>query len=1024
VNPSRYNLSALAVRERAITLFFMFLTAAAGTIAFLNLGQAEDPAFTVRVMVVSAIWPGASAEQMQRLVADPLEKRIREVEDFYKIETTAHSGRVDMLVEFQEYTPAGKVPDRLYQVRKRMQDSAPELPAGVLGPFIDDEFSDVYFALYAISAPGLPHRDLIREAEGVRDALSRIAGIQKVRVLGERPQRIYAEFDNARLSTLGLTPEAIADALEAYNRILPGGLVETRGPRIYLRLSGELEDLDAIRRLPLRVGNRIIQLGEVAQIRRGYKDPPNYLVRANTEDAVLLGIVMQRGFNGLDLGKQLAAFQQRLSGELPLGLNFKQMTNQSDAIAKAVGLFQVKFFIAVSVVMVVTLLSLGLRAGLIVGIAIPLTLALTFLAMLINGINLDRITLGALIIALGLLVDDAIIAIETMVVKMKEGWERTAAAAHAWTVTAAPMLSGTLVTVIGFVPIGFAQSSVGEYAGNIFWVLAFALTTSWLVAVIFTPYLGVILLPDPKRKGGGHEQIYQTWIYRFLRWLIAASLRFRWQVVIGTFVILVLAVGGLVGPVQKQFFPASDRPEVLVDVYLPEGSSIRTTDEVVRRIERVLNGMSEVRSLSAYVGAGAPRFFIALNPEQPNTAFAKIIAVTGNAAERDRVIGALRNEVDAGTFPEARVRVQGLLYGPPIVWPVTFRVFGPDLVMLREVAERVRKVIANNPNTVDPHLEWGQRVPIIRIKLEAERLRSIGLTQREIARQLQFELDGMVATEIREDIRNVQLVLRGQPSSASPRRDLINFQLKTLDGRSIPLAQVGEFVLEFEDPVLKRYNRETFIAVNADVMAAQPADVTTAIWNALEIVRAAMPKGYRIEIGGSAEQSQKGNASIEKVQPIMIALMLTMIMLQMRSFAGTLMVVATAPLGIIGAVLALIVFDQPFGFVALLGLIGLAGILIRNTLILAMQFDDNVKQGMDKATALIEATVRRARPVILTALAAALAFIPLATDSFWGPLAYVLIGGVSVGTAVTLLFLPALYSLWFRIKPAEYARSP
>lgn len=1018
---SGFNLSALAVRERAVTLFFILLTAVAGIMAFVALGRAEDPAFTVRVMVVSALWPGATAQEMQEQVAERLEKRVQEVEYFKKVETTARPGRVDLQIEFEEFTPAEEVPELFYQVRKRMLDEARQLPPGVIGPLVNDDFSDVYFSLFSLSAPGLPQRLLTREAEALRDRLVRLDGVRKVDLLGERAERIFVEFDHARLANLGIAPSALFDAIEAHNRLLPAGQLETRGPRSYIRLAAGPADPEVLRALPVRSGDRLLRLGDIAEVRRGYEDPPSYLVRAGGEDAVLLGVVMGRGENGLELGERLTAFAAAEAGRLPLGLSLRQLTNQADAIDEAVNLFQVKFFVAVAVVTLVSFLALGLRAGIVVAIAIPLTLALTFLLMFLTGTNLDRITLGALIIALGLLVDDAIIAIEMMLVKMEEGWDRMLAAAHAWNVTAAPMLFGTLVTVSGFVPIGFARSGVGEYAGNIFWVLAYALLLSWLVAVVFTPYLGVKLLPQIRgAAGGGHHDPYQSPAYQRLRRLIEACVRYRKTVVGATLALLVLAIAAMAGPVQKQFFPGSDRPEVLVDIYLPQGSSIAATDAVARRIEAVLGAMPEVKTLSAYVGGGAPRFFLALNPEMPSAAFAKIIAVAEDGAGRRRIEQALQARVAAGEFPEARVRVHHLLFGPPMVWPVSFRVLGPDPLELRRIAESARAAVQGVPHIADAHLEWSERAPVLRLDMDPDRLRLLNLTSREVARQLQFQLDGVPVTEVREDIRSVQVRARGL--LASQPKDLADLEIKTLDGRKLPVTQLGSLRVDFEEPVLKRYNREPFIAVNAEVRGAQPLDVTLAAWEALAGLRGTLPQGYRIDIGGSVETSGEADASIQKLQPVMLALMLIFIMLQMRSFTGTFMVLLTAPLGVIGAALALLLFGQPFGFVALLGMIGLAGILMRNTLILTQQVADNFKEGMPPLEAVTEAAVRRARPVLLTALAAVLAFVPLTTDSFWGPLAYVLIGGVAVGTLITLLFVPALYALWFRLpRPGEQA---
>ncbi|NAW35697.1 efflux RND transporter permease subunit [Halomonas alimentaria] len=1007
------NLSALAVRERAVTLFFLILALLAGAYAFASLGRAEDPDFTVRVMMVSAAWPGASPEEIQESVVDPLEKRIQEVDDLYRIETTIRPGRADLKVEFEDTVPGEAIAQRFYQVRRRMQDAAPTLPEGVMGPMINEDFGDVYFSLAALTAPGMPMRELVREAEEIRDRLQRVEGVNKAEVLGERQERMHVDFDLARLQSLGVSPEAVFSAIQAHNRLLPAGRIDTRGPRLYLRLTNDLSEPEALADVPIRIGERLIRLGDIAEISRGYEDPPSYLVRAFGEEGLLLGVVMEQGVNGLAFGDRLDAFWRQERRRLPLGMSLEVMTNQADAIAGAVNLFQVKFLVAVLVVMLVTMLAVGLRAGIVVGIAIPITLALTFVTMLAMGINLDRVTLGALIIALGLLVDDAIIALEMMIVKMEAGWNRLEAATHAWNVTAAPMLFGTLVTVAGFVPIGFAQSAVGEYTGNIFWVLCVSLLLSWIVAVVFTPYLGVKLLPEQK-AGHGQHQAYQSRGYRRLRGIISRCVRFRKSVVALTVVLLVAAAAGLAGPVEKQFFPSSDRPEVLVSVYHPQGTAIGATDATTRRIEALIGEAEGVASLSAYVGAGAPRFFISANPEQPNPAFAKLIAVTEGVAARERLIERLNDHIAAGDFPEARVRVQKLLYGPPVDWPVSIRVLGDDPDRLREIGHQVREVIAGHAATRDPHLEWNERVPRLHLAIDHHRLQLVGLTPDEVARQLQFQLDGMTITELRDGIRLVPAVGRGAQADSI---DLQSLEILNREGRRIPLAQLGELETLFEEPVIRRIDRQPFLAVNAEIEGAQPNDVTQEVWQALGDLRDRLPAGYRLQIGGSVEQSTKAEASIQALQPLMVVLMLIFIMLQMRSFAGTFIVIATAPLGLIGAVAALLLFNQPFGFVATLGLIGLAGILMRNTLILTQQVADNVRSEMTMRDAVVEAAVQRARPVVLTALAAIFAFIPLTLDSFWGPLAYVLIGGVAVGTLITLFFVPALYALGYRIAP-------
>ncbi|AZT85978.1 AcrB/AcrD/AcrF family protein [Marinobacter flavimaris] len=1005
------NLSALAVRERSVTLFFLLLSVVAGFYAFSSLGRAEDPAFTVRAMVVSVVWPGATPEVLQNQVVDRLEKRIQEVVYFDNIETTIRPGQAAMVIRFLDSTPSEKVSDLFYQVRKRMLDERPNLPQGVIGPIVNDDFADVYFSLLALTAPGMPMRELTREAESIRDRLQRLPGLQKAQLLAERPERVYLEFDQDRLNNLGLSAEEVLQAIEANNRLQPLGFVDLAGPRVYVRSNIDLSDLERLTSVPLRIGDQLITVSDLAEVRLGYEDPLSYIVRSNGEDAILLGVVMRAGENGLEFGARLREFVSTEQGRLPLGMSIQTLTDQAEAITQAVDLFQVKFLVALVVVMGVSILAIGLRAGLVVGIAIPVTLGLTFLLMKMAGINLDRITLGALIIALGLLVDDAIIAIEMMIVKMESGWDRVRAASHAWSVTAAPMLFGTLVTVAGFVPIGFAQSGVGEYTGNIFWVLAFSLLISWVVAVTFTPYLGVKLLPDYTGHMG--QDLYQSAFYQRLRGVITACVQYRKTVVFITVGLLAISAFGMATQVQKQFFPSSDRPEVLISVYAPQGSAIATTDQSVRRLEAILMDMPEVKSLSAYIGAGAPRFFVSANPEQPDPAFAKLIAIGQDVKGRDRIISALETRIAAGEFPEARVRVTRLLYGPPVVWPVSFRVLGPESDQLREIAHQIRTLMTGHPNIVMPHLEWDERVPTLYLDMDPENLGWMGLTPAEVARQLQFQLRGVAVTELRQGIRSVQLVARNARGEVIMPEDL---EIKTRDGRKLSVQQLGKWQVRYEDPVIKRYNRDPFLAVQADVEGAQPPDVTKEIWSAMTGLREQLSEGYRIEIGGTVEQSAKANASIQTLQPVMLALMLIFIMLQMRSFIGTLTVLATAPLGLIGAVLALLLFNQPFGFTALLGLIGLGGILMRNTMILTQQVQDNFKAGMAAREAVVEAAVQRARPVVLTALAAVLAFVPLTFDLFWGPLAYVLIGGVAVGTLITLLFVPALYALWFRLK--------
>ncbi|WP_052830861.1 efflux RND transporter permease subunit [Skermanella aerolata] len=1017
-----FNLSALAVRERAITLFLIVAVILAGGLAFFKLGRAEDPAFTVKVLTVSAAWPGATAQEMQDLVAEPLEKRMQELRWYDRVETFTRPGLVLMTVSLRDDTPAAAVPDEFYQARKKLGDEARNLPKGALGPFVNDEYSDVTFALYAVEAPGMPPRLLTREAEKLRQRLLHVAGVKKVDILGERPERIFVEFSYARLATLGVGARDIFDALQRQNAVTPAGSIETNGPQVFVRLDGAYDDLQKIRDTPIVSGGRTLKLSDVAEVGRGYEDPATFLIRHNGEPALMLSIVMQDAWNGLDLGRALEAEQKAISAELPAGLTFSKVTDQAVNISEAVDEFMLKFFVALGVVMVVGLVSLGWRVGIVVAAAVPLTLAVVFVIMLDTGRAFDRITLGALIISLGLLVDDAIIAIEMMVVKLEEGYERTKAAAYAWSHTAAPMLSGTVITIIGFTPVGFARSTAGEYAGNIFWIVGFALIASWFVAVIFTPYLGVKLLPDIKPVPGGHAAIYATPNYRRLRRLVGWSIR-RKFLVAGAVVAAFVTAGVGMGSVKQQFFPNSDRPEVLVEVQMPEGTSIAATSAATKKVEDWLRRQPEAKIVSSYIGRGAARFVLSYNPELPDPSFAKIIVLTPDAEARDRLKHRLRERIAEGLAPEARLRATQLVFGPYSRFLVNFRVMGPDIATVRSIADEVQAVMRANPHTRQVNQDWGERVPTAHFVLDQDRLRLIGLTPADAGEQLQFLLTGVPVTQVREGIRTVDVVARASgPERLDPAR-LGDLTLTSHDGLLIPLSQIGRVEVRAEDPILRRRDRVPTITVQSDIdESLQPPQVSTEIAEALAPLIARLPAGYRIVAGGNIEDAGKANAALAPLFPIMIALTLLVIVLQTRSLAATTMVFLTAPLGLVGAVPVLLLFDQPFGFNAILGLIGLAGILMRNTLILIGQIHTNRQEGLDDYHAVVEATVQRARPVILTALAAVLAFVPLTTSVFWGSMAYTLIGGTAGGTVLILVFLPALYAIWFRVRPGEPVR--
>ncbi|MFI5318055.1 MAG: efflux RND transporter permease subunit [Myxococcota bacterium] len=1009
-----WNLSELAVRNRSVTLFLILAALAAGALAFQQLGRAEDPSFTVKVMTVTAVWPGATAAEMQEQVADRLEKRLQELAYYDRVDTTAQPGFVSMLVTFRDTTPPDLVPELFYQARKKLSDEAASLPRGVYGPFFNDEYSDVYFALYALDAGQMPHRQQVLLAERLRQRLLRVPGVKKVNILGEQGQRIFVEFSYERLATLGVAPEQLFAALATQNSVVPSGFVETGGPRAYVRVDGAFDALERIEDVPVAANGRILRIADVAMVTRGYEDPPTYRIRHQGRPALMLGVIMERRFSGLELDAALAQEESRIDAGLPLGIRFEKVSDQASKIRSAVGEFMLKFVTALAVVMVISLLALGFRVGLVVGAAVPLTLAIVFVVMLATGREFDRITLGALILSLGLLVDDAIIAIEMMVVKLQEGMDRVAAATFAWHSTAAPMLTGTLVTVIGFLPVGFARSSAGEYAGNIFWIVGFALLASWLVAVVFTPYLGVKLLPQIPVVAGGHDAIYASASYQRLRRLVRWCVERRRAVVGATAIASVVAGLGL-GLVKKQFFPNSDRSELIVEIYLPRGSAFKRTEAVVARVEAALLEEPETQLVDAYVGAGAPRFFLSLNPELPDPAFAKLIVQTADAAAREQLKQRMRARIAAGEFPDARVRVTQLVFGPPVPFPVVFRVSGPSPERVRAIAEEVRRIASSHPDVRDAFLDWGERASAYRLVLDQDRLRLLGFTPADVKLQVNALLTGNTITEVREGIRTVPVLARAIHAQRESLETIEGLTITNHSGASIPLEQAGAFLPTTEDPVLKRRNRETTVEVRADIAdGTHPPDVELAVFALLDDVIARLPDGYRIEIGGPVEESGKANRALARLFPIMILAMLLVIILQVRSMRVMWLVFATGPLGLIGAIPTLLVTGQPFGFNAILGLIGIGGILMRNTLIFTDQIDQNRRAGAPVGEAIVEATVRRARPVVLTALAAALAFVPLTFSVFWSALAFVLIGGVLAGTAVTLLFLPAACALVLR----------
>lgn len=1014
------NLSLWAVRNPAVILFAILVALAAGSHAYLNLGRAEDPTFTVKTMIVQAVWPGATAEEMQNLVAEPIEKRIQELPELDYVRTFSRPGATVIQVQLKD-SVRSEAADVWYQVRKKITDLRPELPQGLLGPFFNDEYGDVFSAIYMLTGDGLGRAELKTYAERLRSRLLRVEGAAKVALIGEVEQRIFVEISHHRLATLGIPATTIFDAIAHQNAMTASGTFPTSADEVQVRVSGDLASLDALRDLPVSANGSIFRLGDIAKLRRGYEDPPSYLAFLNGSHTVGVGVSMAAGINVVALGEALKAEVESFRATLPVGVEVTQVSDQADVVVHAFDEFLHSFLEALLIVLAVSFVTLGLRTGIVVALSVPLVLAVVFVVMEMMGLNFDRITLGALIIALGLLVDDAIIAVEMMVVKIEQGFDRITAASAAWSSTAFPMLTGTLVTAAGFLPVGFAKSTSGEYAGNIFWVVGIALIVSWFVAVLITPYLGMMLLPAP--KPGAHHDSYDSTIYRLLRAGVNGALAARW-VVIGLVLMALAATGLGMGFVQQQFFPTSSRSELFIETRMPEGSSIEATTKAALAAEALVKGDTDVRYASTYVGAGAPRFFFALNPALPNPSFAITVIMAQDAAARDRLRAKIEKSVAAGAVPQARLRVDQIIFGPPVGFPVQFRVIGPDPSEVRRIASRVRDVMVANPNTVDPQFDWNEQAKTMQVTLDQDRIRALGLSTADVSNTLQTLLSGVTVTQFREKTELIDVIVRAPASERTSPAALRDLSIPLPKGGAVPLSQLAEVHGGFEEPILWRRDRDMVLTVRADIVSGMQAPtVTSQIEPQLRPIVKDLPEGYRIETGGAIEESEKANVALFKVFPLMFLAMLSLLMLQLRSFSKLALVFLTAPLGAIGAVAALLIFDAPFGFVALLGVIALAGMIMRNAVILVDQIDHDLAAGVPPWTAVVESTVRRARPVVLTALAAILAMIPLSRSVFWGPMAIAIMGGLIVATVLTLFFLPALYAAWFRIRRTTPARS-
>ncbi|WP_295388854.1 efflux RND transporter permease subunit [uncultured Thiodictyon sp.] len=1035
-----FNLSAWALRHRPLVLYLICVLAVAGAFAYGQLGQSEDPPFTFKVIVVKTAWPGASAREVEQQVTDRIERKLQELPLMF-VRSYSRPGESMIFVSLQDSLPPSAIPELQYQVRKKVGDVRHSLPAGIQGPFFNDEFGDTYTNLYAITGEGYTYRDLKDFGDRVRAELLRVPAVAKVDFIGEQEEKIFIELANARLALLGISPTQIAQTLAAQNAVAAAGAFETPTERIYLRPSGAFDSLDAVRDIALRVNDRLFRLGDIAEVSRGYVDPPEQKMRWRGREALGIGVTMVAGGDVIALGHALDARLATLASELPIGMEIGHVTSMPRAVERSVSEFVRSLAEAVAIVLAVSLISLGLRTGLVVAVAIPLVLATTFLCMWLFGIGLHKISLGALILSLGLLVDDAIIAVEMMAIKLEQGFDRLSAASFAYSSTAFPMLSGTLITVAGFLPIAMAKSTTGEYTRSLFQVSAIALIASWFAAVIVIPYLGYLLLPQrdqarratlaarwmarwrglpdpvPAPQAAVHEdpdQVYDTRFYRRFRALMGWSLSHRWIVIGATLAVFVGALAAF-RLVPQQFFPSSSRPELIVDLRLPEGSSFTATAAQAQRMESILDGEPGIESAVAYVGVGSPRFYLPLDQQLPSANFAQFVVTAKSVEERQRLRARLVHRFDTD-FPGLRGRVTELENGPPVGFPVQFRVSGEDLGRVRAIAQQVMAVVRTDPQVTNAQFDSDEPTKVVRLKVDQNQARVLGFSSEDLAAFLNSTMTGRTVTYVREGDRQIEVVLRGAPAERAQLKSLKDLALSSSNGRAVSITQLAEIRYAQEDGIVWRRDRLPTVTVRSDVLGqAQGPDVAKRIDRQLLRLRGSLPLGYRIEIGGAVEESARGQRSIAAGVPLMLAVVLTLLMIQLQSFSRTLMVLLTAPLGLIGVTAGLLAFGLPFGFVAMLGTIALSGIIMRNAIILVDQIEQDRTAGEPPWDAIIGATTRRFRPIVLTAAAAVLGMIPLTHSAFFGPMAVAMMGGILAATALTLTLLPALYAAWFRV---------
>lgn len=1036
VEPSRFNVSRWALEHPALTRYLMIVLMVLGVAAYFQLGQDEDPPFTFRAMVVQAYWPGATAQQVADQVTDKIEKALQEVPHADKIRSYTKPGESLTIFQLQESTPPKEVSGTWYQVRKKIGDMRATLPAGVIGPFFNDEFGDVYGTIYALSADGFSDEELRVQAEAVRQELLKVPYVAKVELFGVQPEKLFIEISARRLAQLGLDFNQVIGQLGAQNAVEGAGVLNAGTDNLQVRIGGAFNSVEELRQFPIRGINpatgagSTLRLGDIAEIRRDYADPPSTMVRHQGRQVVALGISMAKGGDIIELGKQLRARADNVRRTLPAGLELSQVQDQPSAVSRSVGEFVKVLVEAVVVVLAVSFISLGLHTrplridvwpGLVVGITIPLVLAITFVTMFYWGIGLHKISLGSLIIALGLLVDDAIIAVEMMVRKLEEGFDKLHAATFAYEVTAMPMLTGTLITAAGFLPIGLAKSMTGEYTFAIFAVTTAALVISWVVSVYFVPYLGARLLRTHSRLQGGEvHELFDSPFYMRFRRLVDWCVHHRWITIGLTVLTFALGIVGM-GKVQQQFFPDSSRPEVLVDLWLPEGSTIQHSNEVAKRFEARLMKEPGVESVTTWVGSGLPRFYLPLDQIFPQANVSQAIVLPKDLETRERLRKALPALL-AAEFPEVRGRVKLLPNGPPVPYPVQFRVMGDDVTQVRQWADQALAILRNSPNMRGVNDNWNESVKVLRLEIDQDKARALGVTSQGIAQASRTLLSGTPVGQYREGDRLIDILLRQPADERAAVTSLANGYVPTATGRVIPLTQIATIRFDWEPGVIWREGRQFAVTVQGDVAEGlQGPTVTAELWPQLDELRKRMPPGYTIEIAGAVEESSKGQGSIAAGVPLMLFIIFTLLMLQLQSFSRSVLVFLTGPLGIAGVAGALLLLNRPFGFVALLGVIALMGMIMRNSVILIDQIEHDRARGVPTWTAVVESAVRRFRPIVLTAAAAVLAMIPLSRSVFWGPMAVAIMGGLIVATALTLLALPAMYAAWFRVKrePAQ-----